>query len=630
MIDYAVFLAGGTRVPLLSGRATDASYRLGPHGMEALTLRCPATVSQAMTLYHAIGTARIEAWAGGGMVGVGRIEDVTIEDGAVSLTALGGWRLLGDRPYTAFWSATGTAGWIPTKPIYLAAYSPNRRPEMYRIQIDERMVMALTKSAAYTNNGDACGLGYRVPHLSSRGIVGAQYRLQLLVPNGWQYRLYSFAGDSWSSGMSAPVALASAGTLITRAYHVTFGSALALETAIWNESGATSTPAGETGSWYCIIEEMRLVTSTTNRVNTTLTAARAAGTSVTATVGSTARMYAGMRLVVNSSAANSELIIVENVTNTTQFVATFAQSHSAGEAVQGFYVQPDEIVRDVLTTASATPTAVLNQTNTALITACQRDVTDCVYEDVARGDVLSDLADAGDGSRRYVTGVNPRGYLSFRRPDLAEDNVSAPATWSIDVANVKIQQTIDTLVNNVYARYKALDGRVLRTANQSRLLATPPGSLTRIGSVQIDTTVAQAAIARATLAVRETDQTPTTYSMDVLRLYTISGVPAPLWLVEPGHTVTIRNLPFAASGDRPAAITFTVANVEYDAVNRRLTLEPESPIPTPEYIQAAIQRAAEAAATNSQTPSGATATLVRPEQARQAAPTASQPERSVT
>jgi hypothetical protein len=73
-------------------------------------------------------------------------------------------------------------------------------------------------------------------------------------------------------------------------------------------AGNIGPTAQETGVFATIITNHRVVSSSANRVNTTLTAARAASANVTATVGSTARMYVGMQLVMNSAGNPSEIV----------------------------------------------------------------------------------------------------------------------------------------------------------------------------------------------------------------------------------------------------------------------------------------------------------------------------------
>ena len=61
-----------------------------------------------------------------------------------------------------------------------------------------------------------------------------------------------------------------------------------------------------------------------------------AGAGVTATIASTYALYAGALLVVEAPGSTLiEVVTVTSVTNATQFVATFANSHSAGAAVWG-------------------------------------------------------------------------------------------------------------------------------------------------------------------------------------------------------------------------------------------------------------------------------------------------------
>lgn len=615
MFDVTLVSALFDEREIITRRVRAGTLRLGERGLETLTVTIPATSDQALTLFDHPGMLRLELFDNGSRIAVGRVEDITINnDGTVTLTAQGGWRVLSDAPYTALWSSTDMRAWQ----VSSIAVAPNvyykRTPERFRTEISSRVMMTLIKSTSYEDD-NSCSVYTRIPN-QSRSIVGVQCVIRDLLPANWSYYIATLSDDAFQSAPYIATVAVSTGVFRLRAFHLLIPPAGVIDISIANTTGSISAPAGETGSWYLIAEHIRVVTSTDNRVNTILTAARTAGSSVVATVGSTERMYIGMELVINTGASNSELVVVEDVVNTTQFVASFINNHNAGETVQGFCVYPDEIVRDAINTGVPLEVETLNPYCAGLIQTCPRDLTNCVYEDASRADVIADLAASGDGRVRYTTGVNARGYVTFRDAELAEDLVSSPPEWMIDVEDLEIQQSLASYVNRVYARYRDATGRTLRTARQSRLGFALTGTLQRTGYVDVDTHIRAGAEARALVAARDSDQIATSYKFVVKSLYTPSGISAPLTAIEPGHVVGIRNLPPGRGGQRDPFVSFRVATVEIDLATGRLTIEPEHPVPTPEYIQAAIQRAAEFAASAGQTPGAASGTTIGSEQTR--------------
>jgi hypothetical protein len=604
------------RLLLPNDRARSLQVATGPRGLESITADLPTSVAESFGLYTSLGQLTAAVAGSGQVFARGRVEDLTINDDGAQMNALGPWRELSDLPYTGFWSASGTEGWQETSNALSNGVLTNRRPEMYAFQLDEVIQISPTKGASYTNSADVGSVFFRGPNGGAdRTIVGMQFRLRLLLPNNWRFQINAYTNNDWSGGVTTPLTVTSAGVLIDRAYHISGFGRRVWEMFIFNNTGGASAPAGETGSWYALISDIRIVSSATNRVNTVLTAARAAGASVTATVASTTGVYVGMQLVMNSGNTPSEIVTVESVTNATQFVATFVGSYVAGNAVQGHRVTPDEVAGSVLAfTKAANAGGVLNS-STALIQACNRDLLDASWEDTTPADIIAELAERGDGTQRFEAGAFGDGLLYFRPAG------GAGLNWFVDASELSIQQTIDGLVNSVYARYQAADGRTLRTTASADAVSAARYGLTRQGVVDASTTNATIAGQVASTAVANTADPVPRAGLTVERIYTAEGAEAPLWLVRSGDTVTIRNLPPAAGSSINRIQTFRIAETRYDAVANELVIIPESPLPDLEHQQAAILRAAEAAASLSSTPAAAAITVLAPQQVRRSNPT---------
>lgn len=612
---------GGVRVGLPTERATALQVATGPRGLESVTATIPLSTYQAFDLYTRLGGLVAGVTVAGQRVARGRVEDVTLTDQGVQLAALGAWRELSDVPYTALWSASGVPGWFPTSAAANPVTLADRIPAMYVIEQSEYIAIQLTKGASYGNLADVGGVGFRVPSASERQIVGLQFRAQTLLPNDWRLQVNTYSDDLFTTVTSVPLIVTSAGALLDRAYHVAFAGAGAIEIYIFNNTGGASAPAGETGDWYTVLSDIRVVTSTANRVNTTLAANRAAGTSVAATVASTAGMYAGMQLVVNSGAATSEIITVQNVTSATQFVATFVGSYTSGQAVQGHKVRADEVPTSLLSYTTGINTGVLSA-STARIEPCDRDLLNAAWEDAAPADIIGDLAERGDGTQRFEAGTGTDGLLYFRPAG------SAAQTWYVDAADLQVTQTLNGLVNSVYGRYQAEDGRTLRTAAQTDALSVRRYGLTRRGAVDANTTSNTIAEQVAQTARDETSDPVPQAALTVRRIFTEGGTLAPLWLVQAGDTVIIRNLPPAAGAAARRIQMFRLAATTWDALAGTLSLTPESPQPTYESQVAVVQAAAEVAASVSETPASLPITVLPPQQNRRRNPPRAEPVRN--
>jgi hypothetical protein len=143
--------------------------------------------------------------------------------------------------------------------------------------------------------------------------------------------------------------------------------------------------------------------------------------------------------------------------------------------------------------------------------------------------------------------------------------------------------------------------------------------VTRAGVVDADTTLAVLAQSVAATAAADTADPLPSATLTVDAIYTASGALAPLWLLQVGDTITIRNLPVTATAAINRIQTLRVAGVVYDAVAGTVQITPETSIPSADYQAAAILRASEAAANLSSTPAAAAALIVAPQQVRRSA-----------
>ncbi len=553
-----------------------ATISTNEHGFEALTAAIRRQLISAFQFYDQPGLIYVGLFDGGQILWEGRLEDPSVFAGAagsgLNTQALGAWRALTDDRYTALWSSTQVSEFRP----FLATEIASLVPDRFAFDTQNRLYIAPQKNATLgiTGTTKQAMLGYQLPDSSTRDIIGAQFSFTYTMPAAnWRVAFQTRNADF--TGIANPwiVTTAGAGT-VNGAVHVTFAAARIVN-AFMDFSAADAVYAGESGANYLRLTNLRFVTSTTNRVNTTLTANRNAGTNVTATVGSTSGMYVGMQLVMNSAAAASEMVTVLSIGSATQFNATFANNYVTTNTVQGFRVLGDEIAKDIVSQVSTLNSTQLSS-STVLIQSPGLDLTDEVYEDAIPADVLTHLVELGDNQttpRQWEVGVYEGRVLHFR------PRGGAARAWYVDVTDLGIARTLEDLSNSVYAVYQDAKGRQLRTTANTDSASVTRYGITRRGNIGADTTSsAQAAVQRDAQLADHKDPLPrATVAFEAV--YDASGARWPLWMVRSGDTITIRNLPPNVSTTIDRVRTFRISHTICDLTARTLEIELEAPPP---------------------------------------------------
>jgi hypothetical protein len=562
--------SGGVLLLDCSAFATSCTLTTNAHGYEGAAVAVQQALVDSFRLYDAPGLLYLGVSCYGQIVWEGRLEDPTLfaGEGGSGLTAqaLGYWRALSDAPYIAAWSSASVSGFLQTVNEMSATYSESER---WTRDTSNRLGIGLTVGTTYTLN-KAGGLLFGIPHRSTRNIIGIQFALEINLPAAHTWRCVSFAGDISGALTAGAVEASLVGTaaVVNRAYHLIL--ATPRETCgidvLCNTAGAY---AGQTWASYAKATRVRVVTSSANRINTSFTANRAAGAGVTATVGSTAGMYVGMDLVINSGAALSEMISVTSITSATQFVATFTNAYVIGNAVQGFRILADEIAEDML----ASYINVLNPSqlsnSTGLIQSPGLDLLNESYEDADMASILTHLASLGDTTgNQWEVGVY-EGQTLFFRPQ------GSGRAWYVDATDLSIVRTLEDLRNTARAAYKDASGRTLRTT-----AASDSASIARYGVLRADTIAADTSSAALAGVIRDTDladlkDPKPRATIRFEAVYDASGARYPLWLVRADDLMTIRNLPPNISTSVDRIRTFYLTHTSYDAFADTLDVEPE-------------------------------------------------------
>lgn len=559
------------RLPLRTDRATKLTIDTGAHGLESIKATLPLPFFQASDLYGRLSAALRAVVSAGDVLASGRCEDIAITNDGVDIEALGDWRAFSDIPYTALWSDTQLAQWRELSPADRALRLNGRYlfPDGY-----DGLVTALKQGMNYSQN-TLGSWGYEAPIQSSRDIVGLVFRLEYNLPITYRLRVVRYDGGITlgTPTVVATVVSAGAGLNTTALYLNWAGNACdAIELTLDYNNAVAVAFAGQDGDSYVRISMLRVATSNTNTINTTLGTTIAAGVR-TVTPASMARIYAGQQLYIGG--ANPELITVTSITPT-QFTATFAQAHNLADAVNAFVIYADELATDMRDAVLAVNTNALNSSD-VLIQSPGLDLLDVTYEDADMADALTDQAAEGDGVQLWEVGVAEGGLLYLRPQG------DAARTWYVDASEVEAQQTLTQLINSAYATYKSPSGRTLRTVSAGDADSVTRYGMTRRTAVKADTTNATIAAQMAQNAVIAAATPIPQSEVTFDRVYTASGAVAPLYLVRAGDTFVIRNLP---PNDDPAIDklrSFRLARTSYNVLANVLKVVPESPLPELEY-----------------------------------------------
>lgn len=565
---------GGALLLDASTRARRCPITQGRRGFQALGLDIALTQAEAYRAYEWPKPLHVIKALGSQLLFEGRLEDPAIGAGGLEGTAIGYSSAVGDAPYTTLWSASGVQNWRPVTTIDSAIH----RPERWQQDTDNRLYSAMQKNASYGWQIDMGGQMFLPPYGGNRNIVGLSLDYAIFLPANWTFEVLA-AGEGL---VGAGVIFTNVGTgvLQTGSINIVGFSNALVYYRIYNNTGGAVVFAGENGTNYVQLTNVRLVSTTANRISTTLTANRNAGTNVTATVGSTAGMYVGQRLTINSGHATlAESVIVLSIGSSTQFNATFTKNHVTTETVTALQVYADEIVKDIRAGVTSLNSGQLAASD-ALIQSPGVDLLNEVYEDADAPQILDRLASLGDNQtppRRWRWFVNERRMLQFR----PETDLSR--TWYVDVTP-DTERSLKNLFNSAYGVYEEAGGRTLRTAVSSNAASVTRHGITRRAAVKAQTTSStQAGIHRD--AYIEDHKNPTTRaSIPIPQVFDAYGQWHPKYEVRPGDVLVFRLLP-------PTLLT-TVTNISrmrigqttYDPITDSLTCEPDAPAASLEFL----------------------------------------------
>jgi hypothetical protein len=239
----------------------------------------------------------------------------------------------------------------------------------------------------------------------------------------------------------------------------------------------------------------------------------------------------------------------------------------------GTEVRADHILSDIVSFVNGENPNQLRD-SVHLIENSAIDFQNEVYEDMRPIEIVDYLAGVGDESgNKWEAGVTDDRYLYFRQRG------SQARTYYVYVEDFSLSNDIENYYNRAYATYRASAGDILRTA------AAEADSLASFGTtlenyVDVDTESSTLAEYYRDTLLSDGDRREPVSSIVVTEIQGDHGEYVPLWAVQPGDTVAIRNVP----GNQPGQLTsvrLTVQSVilkDGDHNNLpELTIEPDDP-----------------------------------------------------
>lgn len=557
---------GGSLIMDLTPHIESASLGRGPHGESdlALSLRLP-NLGQQLALVARDGTPWVEVVGAGDLIWAGRVEDAEASsDGLLTLTAYGPWRALEDARDTALWSDTRTDGWRAVAEGEPAYAGLTLAPAKFDTATDGRLWITLPKGATFLNLDTTAHI-YDTPAGSSRAITAIAFDYAVTLPAGWF--AFIIAAERDNTSPATLWLLAGAGGL--QGGSLLLPLAAARPRLIVGIQAAAGTPAGETGTWYARLTNIR-VTTNLFAVDTTLAAGALAG-ATSISVASGAGFVVGMTLYL--SGTTPERVTVTSVAGTSIGITALLLPKSAGATVRAQRVTAADIAAHLAGVVSALNPAMLAG-GAALIQPTAADLVDVSYVGASPADVLDGLA----AQESLSVGVSRERLLWLR----SRDDPAWNQTYAVDAADITVGVSIEALRNQITATYRDASGRTRTTAAATDAQSVARWGLTRQAGLETDTTSQAEAERLRDLARADAAHPPPRLSLRITRLYAPSGAVAPLTALAPGDTLLIRNLPLGADGD---AATGRVARTEYDAVTGALAVEFEEP---PDSLETAL------------------------------------------
>lgn len=215
--------------------------------------------------------------------------------------------------------------------------------------------------------------------------------------------------------------------------------------------------------------------------------------------------------------------------------------------------------------------------SSVLIESPNLDLENELYEDVYGADILKRLIALGDDQtppRRWEAAVWDKLRLTFRPLTTGFD-------WYIDLEDLRIESSLDTLYNQVYAKFGSE-----RTAVANDEHSQIVHNLKRGKQIAVTTESESQAEVHRDAALEDTKSETPRASVTVSRVYDQYGNLYFPWLIRAGDTLTIRNLQPTLSPDIDRVRKFRIIRTQPQLATNQMICTPERELPSLEFLLA--------------------------------------------
>ena len=239
----------------------------------------------------------------------------------------------------------------------------------------------------------------------------------------------------------------------------------------------------------------------------------------------------------------------------------------------GTEVRADHILGDLVTFVNGKNPGQL-RSSLHMIEDSAIDFENEVYEDARPLEIVDYLSGVGDDQgRAWEAGVTDDRYFFFRpRGSLAK-------TYYVYVEDFALAKDVENYYNRAYATYRAAAGDNLRTA-AAEAVSLEGFGVTLEDFVDVNTESATVAAYYRDTLLNDGDRKEPVSSISVTAVHDDRGALVPLWLLQPGDVVAIRNVPDTQIGQLASARLTIQSVILKDTDGTKppeLIIEPEEP-----------------------------------------------------
>ncbi len=235
------------------------SFGSNKHGFS--TLECPfipLAIDESFLAYDWQGTPHVVASGQAGETAwEGRLENLSVLDGGIRLTALGYWRAMRDAPYSALWSYTNYADWRQATADEISTF----RPAMWTMDNNNRLYFTPINGETYADATNRGAMTYAVPHKGEQNITSFSASYDIDLQTNWKLVVRSHNHDF--SGTNLETTVTGTGSQITGTINITLSPAKPRVTVeVFNNTGSNSTITSKTGTEYAKLTAVRVNNTT--------------------------------------------------------------------------------------------------------------------------------------------------------------------------------------------------------------------------------------------------------------------------------------------------------------------------------------------------------------------------------